>query len=890
MSLRGLSMSFDRACIPYTFESVRWNSLAHSTPDLTFSSLPNFATGFSLADTEMSQSSDHIPLLYSLAMHRPQVHSISLTNSTKAAALFAKLSDNLPVHTLADQMHNCVHLATFSITKRTFTGPPRWWTPACSKAAGVRKNARRSINKSVSITSLHFYDLACKQFKAVCKAAKQTFIRNIFSQSTQGSSHFYKIVSNMTTNFINHSNAPYFRDLEQVLTESSVLAERWEDAPLKLPSSASAPDRHFSVVDIRWAMDKLKNAAPGPDHLTKETLIKFFDSNPRTFTKLVDDSLALPYLHTLWRHAIVILVPKKDGSKRPISITSAFAKLLEILWQREAITFTNSHNLLQPFQIGFREGEGIFGPLSAVDMFLRKAKQDKNQSVLVTLDLASAYCRVSRHLLLSKMTRSNTPPLLQNFTHCLLEGRSFKCRLGKCVGPTLPSNKGIPQGCISSPLLFNWFMSDFPAPQKPVELLIYADDILIMSAGPNIKSALDSCQSFLDKIFNWCALNEMIVNISKCHVLVPFFNETSLVPLKIGSDGIQFSPSLTYLGVVFSSQLRATQHIERNIALAFKAVACFRKLWGRNSGAFSNQKVFVYTQFIRPRLEFACCLLRRTHRHNTRLDTTERKILKTILGLPFSTSNTALYLQTGIPPLSSRLSLLCRRLCFRILGSRLCRLYHPIFLHSSPLTSLNPHNWSALNAPEICNAFTDVHRFIELNLNYWELFTRPAIVLDNLFPGKKEIRNKSHINWAQVIETRLHSLHSGRQLLIATDGSVVGSSAACGVVTSTMSTSLRLLDYASAFESECIAIDIALNYLLSQTLHDYDAVFLITDCSSALTFLQSSRMDASLSYFWKKILLVRSKIHFYLIWVPSHVGFVPNERADQAAKAGLHLP
>lgn len=73
------------------------------------------------------------------------------------------------------------------------------------------------------------------------------------------------------------------------------------------------------------------------------------------------------FVHDMWRLSRVTLIPKKDGSLRPVSVTSLLAKLLEVLWLNEAQRFINGKGILGSFQVGFREREGVSGPISALD-------------------------------------------------------------------------------------------------------------------------------------------------------------------------------------------------------------------------------------------------------------------------------------------------------------------------------------------------------------------------------------------------------------------------------------------------------------------------------------------------------------------------------------------
>ncbi|KAF2343943.1 Reverse transcriptase domain [Trinorchestia longiramus] len=74
-----------------------------------------------------------------------------------------------------------------------------------------------------------------------------------------------------------------------------------------------------------------------------------------------------------------------------------------------------------------------------------------------------------------------------------LTGRTASVRLGAVQSEGAPITWGLPQGAVLNPLLFNIMLSDLPVADG-VQLIIYADDITILSKGDtNRKSEQDPC-------------------------------------------------------------------------------------------------------------------------------------------------------------------------------------------------------------------------------------------------------------------------------------------------------------------------------------------------------------------------------------------------------------
>ena len=65
-----------------------------------------------------------------------------------------------------------------------------------------------------------------------------------------------------------------------------------------------------------------------------------------------------------------------------------------------------------------------------------------------------------------------------------------------------------------SPLLFNFYVSDFP--QDPsITTISYADDINILSSNPNTKLAIENLQNHIVKVEKWCQTNMLEISTSK---------------------------------------------------------------------------------------------------------------------------------------------------------------------------------------------------------------------------------------------------------------------------------------------------------------------------------------------------------------------------------------
>ena len=161
--------------------------------------------------------------------------------------------------------------------------------------------------------------------------------------------------------------------------------------------------------------------------------------------------------------------------------------------------------------------------------------------------------------------------------------------------------------------------------------------------------------------------------------------------------------------------------------------------------------------------------------------------------------------------------------------------------------------------------------------------TKPTILFD-LHNSKKSLSD-SHLmkqNF-QELQSRLSDYQH-----IYTDGSKVEEKVGCAYISGSHHEKIRLPDDSSIFTAESKAIDMALDYVMNNSLDNKFVIF-----SDSLSVLKSLNHTSSKS---PKIQNLIEKHHelsktkeIIFCWLPSHVGIKGNEAADVKAKASLDL-
>ena len=145
--------------------------------------------------------------------------------------------------------------------------------------------------------------------------------------------------------------------------------------------------------------------------------------------------------------------------------------------------------------------------------------------------------------------------------------------------------RGVPQGSVLGPILFNLFVWDLPQVIRWSKIVMYADDVQIIFRCRKFEvDATTQLQEDINQVEEFMKANGLTINNEKTNAIHLSNNHTRLPRLLLNGQLIQFVKQARNLGVLFDDSLRFKNHVSRIVRAArwklFKVRSLFNFLKG----------------------------------------------------------------------------------------------------------------------------------------------------------------------------------------------------------------------------------------------------------------------------------------------------------------------
>ena len=415
----------------------------------------------------------------------------------------------------------------------------KWYDKSCDELAKQLKLTAKLLSKTPDSPFLRdsFFKKR-KEYKKLIKFKKKEWKQNMIKKleeiEDKDPKQYWQLISNLREKKSNEADfdtekfTEFFEKLYSTPKkekENKVITEFVKKSLENIPESTFEPE--FTIDELRTAIKHLKNnKAAGPDRVIAEMLKASTEPIMIVILKIMNKIKTTMQYPSNWAKGITSLLFKEGDDEDPnnyraITVTDALAKVLAILLNERIGKWSDDNKILKVEQIGFekksRPADHLFVLKTITDNYKNKGKK----VYACFIDFQKAFDSVWRTGLLYKLIKNgmnlSTIKLIKN----MYERTSQSLKINGGISEDIRTYKGVRQGCILSPKLFNLFINDIPnifdASCKPVNIhgqvnincLMYADDLVILSES---SAGLQAC---LHRLYKYTQKWELKLNIKK---------------------------------------------------------------------------------------------------------------------------------------------------------------------------------------------------------------------------------------------------------------------------------------------------------------------------------------------------------------------------------------
>ena len=356
-------------------------------------------------------------------------------------------------------------------------------------------------------------------------------------------------------------------------------------------------------------------------------------------TAIINNCIDQKRFPDIYKVALVSPIFKKGdktqcGNYRPISSLPIMSKVIEKVLNSQIVHHLNQNALLSNKQFGFRANISCEQLLQyIIEQFLNHLDSKKpNYIAVLSLDVKKAFDTVDHALLTAKLSKlfNFSTGATQLIASCL-ENRRQSLKVDSNLSSELNITKGVPQGSILGPLLFNLMVNDML--QNHENAISYADDTLIYAVAPAQSAAMNQVTLQFNKLNRWYLENGLILNVLKTKYMLLSNKATDdSIQLKLENSLLPPVKSLILLGVEIDNKLSLEAQINKIVTRANSATYTLRKI--RHLLSYEDAHL-LYISFIRPVLEYSSSLYLGLNKFlTTKIESAQNKAIRVICRAP----------------------------------------------------------------------------------------------------------------------------------------------------------------------------------------------------------------------------------------------------------------
>ena len=432
----------------------------------------------------------------------------------------------------------------------------------------------------------------------------------------------------------------------------------------------------FSAQEVEIAIAHQTSSAKGVNNISpKEIKPIAKELSPwlvEIFNYCLKNSSSLPQC---WMSIIFFFTHKKGtfndpSNYRSLAIEDPVLKIFMTCLYNRLAPFSESTGLLPPFQFGFRKHHSTIGAAALLKKCAETTLKAKQKLFTCFVDFKKAFDLVDRTLLCEKLQLMGIPTEFVSLIFNLLMNQKYVIRSNQSLSEVIQPLNGVPQGDPLSPLLFSLFLGDLPEKfsqegiqigTTEVKYILYADDLVMLTTKEN------HLQHAINVLSRYCDNNRITVSIEKTKCMTFYKGTHSTRSFKYKNCVLENCNTFTYLGIVFTTRLSSSKHVNSIVAKANSKIGYLFSTIPLKSIPLSVA-LNIFDVYVLPIFTYGLpiWLPKLTESAKSKLNSLYTKFIKRYLGLPYLTNNAIVHFISNTVPLSQHLNQFAHKTFFKL--------------------------------------------------------------------------------------------------------------------------------------------------------------------------------------------------------------------------------